>query len=429
MFRHLDPSSRFRLAQGLYDEAMKAPFYCRKFAGLPRPADEAGWRGLPILKRLELFEHTYPRSRDMLTVPEEGFFISATSGTSGTARYVVCTHPEWEAFCEQQARALRLMGVTPQDRVANVFEAGYLWPSFLAVHDIIKKLNATHLPITSMIPPERILKYCREFLPTVMVSIPTMFVFLADLALKEGKPLEGLRLVAFAGEAMTEAQKAHIARGLGATEFRALAYSSADAGLMGYQCAHCQGGTYHVPTDFQYLEIIEPQSGRACGPGEKGDLIVTNFAQKSMPIVRYEIGDLGAWLEGPCPCGDLNPRFELLGRIGSDDFKLYATIIPMSVFERALEPFHERLSLNFNLLAEPVESQVDLTLRVESADPEAARAIVPAVVEAIRSLDVVINASLEAGNLRRLLVQPVPLGSLERNPSTGKLIRLTDRRH
>mgnify|MGYP000681122184 CR=1 FL=1 len=428
MFKHLSPQQQFQKALSLWDEAMKAPFYRRRFP-TTRPENAEAWQALPILKRLELFEHTYPRSKDMLTVPEEGFFISATSGTSGTARYVVCTHAEWEAFCAQQARALRLMGVTPRDLVANVFEAGYLWPSFLAVHDIVKQLNATHLPITSMIPPERILKYCREFKPTVMLSIPTMFVFLADLALKEGAPLEGLRLVAFAGEAMTEAQKAHIARGLGATQFRALAYSSADAGLMGYQCDHCQSGTYHVPTDFQLIEIIDPLTGKACGPGEKGDLIVTNFAQKSMPIVRYEIGDLGTWVAEPCPCGDPNPRFELLGRIGSDDFKLYATIIPMSVFERALEPFHEHVSLNFNLLVTPHESAVDLTLRVESADPEAAKAVIPAIVARIRELDVVINASLEAGNLHALTVQPVPLGTLERNPSTGKLIRLTDRRH
>lgn len=428
MFENLDPARQLDRAVAVFDRSLAAPFYRTKYDGLGRPDGPVAWERVPVLKRPELFENAYPRTRDMLTVPEEGFFISATSGTSGTARYVVCTHPEWDAFCAEQAKALRLMGVVPADRVANIFEAGYLWPSFLAVHDIVKKLNATHLPITSIIPPERILKYCREFQPTVMLSIPTMLVFLADLALKEGVTFPAMRLVGYAGEAMTPAMKEHVMKGLGAREVRAMAYSSADAGLMGYQCELSAGTVYHVPTAFQLMEIVDADA-RAVPRGEAGDLLVTNFAQLSMPIVRYEIGDRGRWVEGSCPCGDPNPRLELMGRIGADDFKLFATIIPMSVFETALAPFPAQLGLNFTLhVSEAAGQKVAMELRVESGRPEAAAAAAAEVRQRILDLDVVIRASVERGLVTSLAVVPVPLGTLPRNPSTGKLKRLEDTR-
>ena len=42
--------------------------------------------------------------------------------------------------------------------------------------------------------------------------------------------------------------------------------------------------------------------------------------QENTTIQRYEIGDLGRFVEEPCACGRVAPRFELLGRFG-DVFK------------------------------------------------------------------------------------------------------------
>jgi putative transcriptional regulator len=37
--------------------------------------------------------------------------------------------------------AMRLLGITPRDRVANLFIAGHLWPSFLGGHDIARAIG------------------------------------------------------------------------------------------------------------------------------------------------------------------------------------------------------------------------------------------------------------------------------------------------
>ncbi len=49
--------------------------------------------------------------------------------------------------------------------------------------------------------------------------------------------------------------------------------------------------------------------GRAAGPGETGRILVTLLTNLGFPMIRYEIGDLGAWADpGPCPCGRPFPR-------------------------------------------------------------------------------------------------------------------------
>jgi phenylacetate-CoA ligase len=43
---------------------------------------------------------------------------------------------------------------------------------------------------------------------------------------------------------------------------------------------------------------------------------VTDLLNRAMPLIRYRIGDLGAWAAGSCPCGRGLPRLErVAGRV------------------------------------------------------------------------------------------------------------------
>lgn len=419
-FPHLAPDERRARALDLAEAARGSSFYRARFEGVSE------WRDLPVLTHDELFANTYPRSTAMLTRPMEGMIVTSTGGSSGIARYTVMTWAEWDAFCDMQARAFGLLGIAPSDRVANLFIAGHLWPSFLGVHEAVKHLGAVHLPISANIPPEEIMRLCREFRPTVMLSLPTLFIFLADLARKEGSPLEDLRLIAYAGEQMSSQAQDHVRRSLGVREIRAAAYTSADCGLMGYQCASCGFGAYHLPTEFQFLEIVD-DSGADCPPGAVGELLVTNLARRSMPIVRYRIGDLGSWTGDPCACGDPNPVYRLHGRAG-DDFKLGGAFISMDVFEESLALFPDAFSMNYQVTLQDVGNQMDVVVSVESGDPAAAGSARTGLEDELRRRIPEIRVGQEKDYLRVFEVRPVALGSLPRNPNTGKVKRLDDRR-
>lgn len=427
MFAHLSPKERWEKAFEIYRQALRAPHYAEKYAGLPAPHDAETWRALPMLERKDLLAHRYPASTAMLTVPIEGLLVIATGGSTGVARYTVFTWGEWDGFVSTQAQALAQIGLTSKDVVANLFLAGHLWPSFLGAHDAIKKLNAVELPISSNIPVEEILRLCIEFQPTALFALPTLFVFMADVAKKQGVKLERLRLLGYVGEQMSDTVQKHVREALGVEHIRPLGYSSADAGLMGYACDHCPSGTYHVPSAFQFLEIINPDTGAPAAFGEQGELVVTNLARRSMPVVRYRIGDVGRFVAGRCPCGDANPRFQMEGRAG-DDFKLGGGFISMQPIEDALARFPSHLSLNFTVEIEDVDGKTDLVIRVESPEPDAAAAIVDEVGEALCEVVPEFRKGLEMGFFGRLEVHPTALGSLPRNPSSGKVKRLLDKR-
>jgi phenylacetate-CoA ligase len=427
MFDHLSPNARLAAAVAVERVARTTPFYAARLDGHVEPVDEASWRALPMLIRQDLFDNAYPRSTAMLSRAVEGMMVISTGGSSGVARYTVLTYDEWDHFCDAQAAALALLGVGPADRVANLFIAGSLWPSFLGVHEAIRRVGAVHLPISGNIPVESILRFCREFDPTAILSLPTAFVFLADHAMKDGLKFPSLRLIGYGGEQMSAEAEAHVRRGLGPRDVAALGYSSGDAGLMGYQCPQCPPGIYHLPTGFQYLEIIDPLTGEACPSGKPGEIVVTNLARLSMPILRYRLGDVGAFLDGACACGDPNPRFRLDGRAG-EDFKIGGAFISMKAVDGCVARFAGRISLNAMVELEDIGGQMAFRLRVEAADPDEAAACAPALREALCEAIPELAAGQKLGFITAVDIVPVRLGSLPRNPITGKAKRLNDLR-
>lgn len=427
MFDYIDSGARMEAAVEIYRASLRSDFYRRKYEGRLEPCGYDSWTALPFLTRAEIYGNTFPHSHEMLTMPFENMIVISTGGSSGTARYTAYTHQEWDLFCDIQAKVMKTFGVRPDDRVANLFIAGRMWPSFLGLHETIKRIGAVHLPISSNIAPEEIFDMCVEFDATVIVSLPTLFVFMADLARKTGKKIPSLRMINYAGEQLSAEAEKHIRESLGVHDIRAAAYTSADAGLMGYPCKYCENGIYHVPTAFQLLEIVDADTGAAVDDGERGAIVVTNLGRKSFPVIRYLIGDDAMMIPGACGCGDLNPRFKLLGRSGAD-FKLGGGFISMDEFDRALSETGPEFSLNYNLEIVDTANQVELTLNVEAPDAAKAETLKNRLHEAVLARIKEFKIGLQLGYIKKFEIRIAALGSLERNERTGKIKKLIDRR-
>ena len=427
MLKNKTAEERLAALTGIYNIAATAPFYTKKYADIPAPVTWDDWAKIPFLSRDEVFNNAFPHSTDMLTCPVEGMIVIATGGSQGIARHTVFTHAEWHNFAAIQAAALSKLGVTSKDRVANLFVAGNMWPSFLGGHEIIKHIGAVHLPISAGAKAEDVIRYCVDFSATVMLSLPTALVFYADAALQNNIQIPSLRLALYAGEQMSTEAKNHFIKAFPNAQVKAVAYTSADAGLMGYQCPCCGFGEYHLPTAFQHLEILEPDSGKAMQPGEKGEIFVTNLARFSMPVIRYQIGDLASWVDQKCPCGDPNPLFRLAGRAG-DDFKLGGAYISLAVVERLVSELGKGLLLNYCLILEDIVNQVDITLQLETSDPEGCVALEQPLRERLQEEISEFRVGLEMQYIRKLTIEFLPVGSLPANPRTGKTKHLVDKR-
>ncbi len=89
-------------------------------------------------------------------------------------------------------------------------------------------------------------------------------------------------------------------------------YGCREVSVLASECPAHSG--MHVMAEGLYLEIETPAGPAA--PGEMGSILVTDLLNRAMPLVRYRIGDLGAWAAGACPCGRGLPRLErVAGRV------------------------------------------------------------------------------------------------------------------
>lgn len=413
-----DKSTQLQRAIDLLQIARQAPYYAHKYRNVVAIRTWDDWTKVPTLERQELYDHTYPRSTDMFTGPLQDAFVSSTGGSSGTARTIVLSGKEWDVMNRHQAQAFAALHVQPTDIVANMFVAGHLWPSFIGAHEMIMRNHCVHLPISANIGVEEAYRLCREYKPTVMISLPTFFVLMADMAKKEGRTFENLRMIAYVGEQLSREAEEYIRKWLGCTEVKPLAYTSGDCGIMGYQTDDCGFGEYHTLKDFQLIEIVNPDTLQPVGIGEKGEILVTSLCRKFHPIIRYRIGDMAMWMT--------EDKYRLMGRSG-EDFKLGGAYITVGEFERAISEI-DALSLNFVIELNDVGGQMDLIVSVECDSPEQHQQETQRLKDLLAERIEPIGGGRKKGFFRTYEVQLVPLGELPRNPITGKIKKVIDHR-
>jgi len=73
----------------------------------------------------------------------------------------------------------------------------------------------------------------------------------------------------------------------------------------------CMAGGFHIYDNAVHLEIVD-EKDRPVPFGTNGRILVTLLHNVRFPIIRYEIGDVGAFKEGMCGCGSPLP---LLARV------------------------------------------------------------------------------------------------------------------
>lgn len=89
-------------------------------------------------------------------------------------------------------------------------------------------------------------------------------------------------------------------------------YGCREFSVIASDCEIHQG--MHINAENLYLEFVK--DGQHVKPGELGEIIITDMVNYGMPLIRYNIKDLGTHLTGSCPCGRTLPRMEIAqGRV------------------------------------------------------------------------------------------------------------------
>ncbi len=155
-------------------------------------------------------------------------------------------------------------------------------------------------------------------------------------------------------------------------------YGTADLGMLSYQCTHKTG--LHIGEE-NFLEIVDPASGRQLGPGEMGEVVVTSFS-RTYCLIRFGTGDLSVITDEPCPCGRTSPRLvRIAGRVG-DAVKVRGMFLHPKEVADALAPFPQVAA--FQAVVGRQGQRDSLVLRLELREEVSQETFSQAVLKSIQ---------------------------------------------
>ena len=171
-----------------------------------------------------------------------------------------------------------------------------------------------------------IVKYVRKAQPEALISYFSILKELAYVCEKEESPLRNIKVAIACGEPIDEHGRKNAEQWLCAPIY--FQYGSRETGAIAQECRMQNG--YHYAQDIALCEVLEDSDN----PCEFGSLVITWFANRAVPLIRYKIGDSATIVTEPCECGLPYHRIDRIeGRISSmiltpDNRRITSMIFP-----------------------------------------------------------------------------------------------------
>ena len=372
-------------------------FLANRLAGVALPLSWTTFSQLPFTTKGDLVagQQAVPPFGTAATYSADEYATyHQTSGTTGRPLAVPDTTESWEWWSECWRYVYAAADVTARDRILFAFSFGPFigfWAAFAAA----RRMGAMTLPGGGLDSKGR-LQLLMNMGATVLVCTPSYALRLAEVAASEGVRLrEGsIKVTIHAGEpgASIPPVRARIEDAWGARCFDHA--GGTEVGAWGYACTVRHG--LHVNEAEFIAEVIEPSTGRLCGEGEQGELVVTNLGRAGWPVIRYRTGDIVLAGARSCACGRtfLTLPGGVIGR--TDDLIVLRGV---NVFPSAIESIVRGFDVDeFRMVRTRNGALEELTVEVEASGDVAAR-----LADAVRERLAV-----------RIPTRAVPQGSLPR---------------
>lgn len=286
--------------------AERVPFYRRRLlehgVDPSRVGSLAELQQLPILEREELRAHQQSLIADGAD-PVRCVRI-LTSGSTGIPITMHFSRSEIAVRSVLTKRPYLLFGQPPWTRTLQVGNPREYRPTTYQRIGIFPETRVS--AFRSPTEQTRVYHRCRA---GVLAGYPSSLRILASALEREGGPRHSPRLVRTGGELLLPTTRQYLQQ-----VFRAPVRDFFGAEEMGHIAWECPtGGGYHLAADCGIFEVVRGSDPVA--PGEEGDLLLTSLFGRTMPLIRYRVGDRVVMHPDPCPCGLSFPRLErIVGR-------------------------------------------------------------------------------------------------------------------
>jgi len=263
------------------------------------------YKKLPEIKDLESIDRLTVLTKD--TIHEKFDQLTAdnipnrTKWTGGTCQQVIIKTPRNERpLYAGKTRFLEWQGVK-DIREACLWGLGEL-SATVGIRGPAVRNKTLFLPIEQLRTKEDALRYMKlieSFKPNKIRGYPSAMTYLAYYALEEGFEYTP-EVIETNCEPLTEYKKNLLKEVFKAPVF--VFYGSQDLGSMAQNCNRDEG--LHLFAERYILEVTE-----------EGRFLWTDLLNYAMPLIRYENGDGGKFVNKTCSCGRVLPMIhETLGR-------------------------------------------------------------------------------------------------------------------
>lgn len=303
----------------------------------------------------------------MFTLPlEDVVRVHASSGTTGKSTVVGYTKKDIDTWANLMARALACAGATSGDMVHNAYGYG-LFTGGLGAHYGAEKLGATVIPVSGG-NTKRQITIMRDFKSTVLLSTPSYALNLAETMEQMGIDPQtlSLRVGIFGAEPWSENMREEVERKLNLKAVDIYGLSEVIGPGVSMECLQTTKGM-HIFEDHFLPEIIDPETGEALPPGERGELVFTTLTKEAFPVIRYRTKDISSLYYEVCECGRTLVRMEkVTGR--TDDMLI---IRGVNVFPSQVEHVLmgvEGVEPHYQIIVEREGSMDVMSVEVEVSD-------------------------------------------------------------
>lgn len=315
--RRIQASSQRWLRSAVAHAYHHVPHYREAFVkrGL-RPEDirePADLAELPLIDRDDLQLRGERLISDAL--PRETLVPISTGGTSGRPARVLhdpfamiagAAHRERSRRVQLRAagRRVRLRQIIFQSRrstsatTARAFSRNSLLPRSLRLEERVVPMFA---------PPEEQIRAIEEFRPDAIWGYGSLLEALFAAIEDRGGAKHLPAIAVYAGDGMSARGRRLLPERFGVA-VQSL-YGTVEAFHLGFECEAGLG--MHMNVDLHPIRILGPD-GAELGPGESGEVVLSNLVHRGTVLLNYRLGDIAAWVGEPCPCGRRLPLLSFI---------------------------------------------------------------------------------------------------------------------
>jgi phenylacetate-coenzyme A ligase PaaK-like adenylate-forming protein len=224
------------------------------------------------------------------------FRVVTTSGATGLRGFFVYGEDDWATWVAACLRVMARSGIGPDTRLALIGapDAVHMSKQLFAV------LGGASAPqLSALTPLDEMVESLNEHRPEALAGYAGVIALLADERLHGRLRIEP-SVVTCTSEPVTEDIRARVvsAWGFEPTDV----YATTEAAVVAASTPE-HPRTLEIPEDLVLLEVVD-EDGRPTPPGVPGEkVLLTNLANRTQPLIRYELADRVTLGAGPNPAG------------------------------------------------------------------------------------------------------------------------------